>query len=69
MIVAASRAAAVEGHLVEAYLRREYQLRNGAEPAIIYLRRRTFEPLLGGAAAGFTAIEPTARAPAAVARR
>lgn len=46
MVVGKSRTAAVERRLSHRYLRREYRVRDGAEPAWVYLRASLFERLV-----------------------
>jgi hypothetical protein len=74
IIVAVSRAAALDPKLTRLYLRRQYMLRDSAEPAFIYLRRSLYARILGlrGISKQFTVVGNSpgpAPSPAAVAAR
>ncbi len=59
IIAAQSRAIAVESRLAARYLRRTYRFRDSAEPVVVYLRQKTFAPVLDAAqVAGMTVVQP-----------
>jgi len=60
-IVSVDRAAAVEARLGASYFRRTFQLRDSAPAVNVYLRRRTYGPLLDARAqATYAVVGPTA---------
>jgi uncharacterized protein (TIGR03663 family) len=56
IVLTASKSIELEARLSRAYFRREYRVRDSAEPAYVYLRRSLFAPILGAHAHEFTLV-------------